>query len=78
LATGAEMNAISEQTGLVVSTWSARFTHGSSPFTSTIVFLVRAGNPKAVNDWDDLVRPDVLVVVFDSIYKCERLKRHGY
>jgi sulfate/thiosulfate transport system substrate-binding protein len=62
LATAAEMDAVSEQTGLVVSNWSARFPHGSSPFTSTIVFLVRTGNPKAVNDWDDLVRPDVLVV----------------
>lgn len=62
LATAAEMNAISEQTGLVESNWSARFPHGSSPFSSTIIFLVRAGNPKSVNDWDDLVRPDVLVV----------------
>jgi sulfate transport system substrate-binding protein len=62
LATAADMNAISEQTGLVASNWNARFPHGSSPFSSTIIFLVRAGNPKNVNDWDDLVRPDVLMV----------------
>ncbi len=62
LASAGDLDAIA-QTGLVEAGWRARLPHGSSPFTSTIVFLVRAGNPKNVRDWDDLVRPDVRVIV---------------
>jgi sulfate transport system substrate-binding protein len=49
--------------GLVAKDWRTRFPHQSSPFTSTIVFLVRKGNPKAIRDWDDLARPGVSVIV---------------
>jgi sulfate/thiosulfate-binding protein len=48
--------------GLIAADWSSRLPHHSVPFTSTIVFLVRKGNPKAIHDWDDLVRPGVAVI----------------
>ena len=48
--------------GLVRPGWQARLPHGSTPYTSTIVFLVRAGNPKGIRDWSDLARPGVSVV----------------
>lgn len=49
--------------GLVSKEWRKAFPHEASPFLSTIVFLVRKGNPKGIRDWSDLVRPDVSVVV---------------
>ncbi|HYG24817.1 MAG TPA: sulfate ABC transporter substrate-binding protein [Verrucomicrobiae bacterium] len=49
--------------GLVASDWRQRLPHNSSPFSSTIVFLVRKGNPKGIRDWDDLVKPGVSVIV---------------
>jgi sulfate transport system substrate-binding protein len=48
--------------GLVAADWQKRLPQNSSPYTSTIVFLVRAGNPKGIKDWDDLVRPGVGVI----------------
>ena len=42
--------------------WQKRLPHNSSPYTSTIVFLVRKGNPKGIKDWDDLVKPGVAVI----------------
>jgi len=48
--------------GLLPADWAARLPRESCPFTSTIVFLVRKGNPKQIRDWADLVRPDVAVV----------------
>ncbi len=48
--------------GLIDNDWMDRFPHHSAPYTSTIVFLVRKGNPKGIRDWDDLVRDDVTVV----------------
>ena len=48
--------------GLVRPGWQARLPHGSTPYTSTIVFLVRAGNPKGIRGWSDLARPGVSVV----------------
>ena len=48
--------------GLVATDWQKRLAHGSSPYTSTIVFLVRKGNPKAIRDWEDLVKPGVQVI----------------
>ncbi|MBK1664631.1 sulfate transporter subunit [Rhodospirillum rubrum] len=48
--------------GLVAKGWQARLPYDSSPYTSTIVFLVRKGNPKAITDWADLLRPGVGVV----------------
>ncbi len=48
--------------GLVASNWASRLPNQATPFTSTIVFLVRKGNPKAVHDWADLIKPGVSVV----------------
>jgi sulfate/thiosulfate transport system substrate-binding protein len=48
--------------GLVDSAWATRLPRASTPFTSTIVFLVRAGNPKAIHDWPDVIRPGVSVI----------------
>ncbi len=49
-------------TGLIDKDWSTKFPDNSAPYTSTIVFLVRKGNPKNIRDWDDLTRDDVAVV----------------
>ena len=48
--------------GLIAKDWQKRLPHNSSPYTSTIVFLVRKGNPKKINDWNDIVRPGVSVI----------------
>jgi sulfate transport system substrate-binding protein len=48
--------------GLVPATWQSRLPHNSAPFTSTIVFLVRKGNPKGIKDWDDLAKEGVSVI----------------
>lgn len=47
---------------LIPKDWQSRLPHNSSPYTSTIVFLVRKGNPKKIKDWDDLIRDDVSIV----------------
>lgn len=49
--------------GFIAPDWRSRFPHGAAPYTSTMVFLVRRGNPKAIRDWDDLVREGVQVIV---------------
>jgi sulfate/thiosulfate transport system substrate-binding protein len=49
--------------GLVAKDWAKRFPHNAAPTTSTMLFLVRNGNPKGIKDWDDLVKPGVQVVV---------------
>ena len=49
--------------GAVAKDWRQKFPNGASPTTSTMLFLVRNGNPKNIKDWDDLIRPDVKVVV---------------
>lgn len=51
-----------EQKGLIDSGWKKEFPADSSPYTSTIVFLVRKGNPKGVKDWNDLARPGISVI----------------
>ncbi len=48
---------------LIPADWAARLPHGSVPYTSTILFIVRKGNPKAIRDWSDLARPGVQVVI---------------
>lgn len=48
--------------GLIPNDWQKRLKHNSSPYTSTIVFLVRKGNPKGIKDWNGLVKPDVEVI----------------
>jgi sulfate/thiosulfate-binding protein len=50
------------KSGLVAADWPTRFPNGSAPYSSTIVFLVRKGNPKGIKDWPDLVKPGVAVV----------------
>jgi len=49
--------------GLVAADWKAKFPHGAAPFYSTVVYLVRKGNPKQIKDWTDLAKPDVKVVI---------------
>jgi sulfate transport system substrate-binding protein len=61
LALAYDVDAVA-RAGLVAPGWQARLPQNASPYTSTIVFLVRKGNPKALRDWDDLVRPGVSVV----------------
>jgi sulfate/thiosulfate-binding protein len=51
-----------EKAGLLQAGWAARLPNESTPFTSTIVFLVRRGNPKGIRDWDDLAKPGVAVI----------------
>ncbi|HVE40464.1 MAG TPA: sulfate ABC transporter substrate-binding protein [Planctomycetota bacterium] len=51
-----------EDRGFVKPGWQSRFPSNSSPYTSSIVFLVRKGNPKGIKDWKDLIRPDVAVI----------------
>ena len=54
-----------EQTGLIENGWEQEFADDSSPYTSTIVFLVRKGNPKQIKDWDDLVNKKVEIITPD-------------
>jgi sulfate/thiosulfate-binding protein len=62
LALAADIDAISAKTGKIPADWQTRLPHNSAPYTSTIVFLVRKGNPKGVHDWDDLTKPGLSVV----------------
>jgi len=62
LALAYDIDAIASKAGLLPADWQTRLPHNSAPYTSTIVFLVRKGNPKHIRDWDDLVRPDVSVI----------------
>jgi sulfate transport system substrate-binding protein len=61
LALAADIDALAKR-GLLASDWQKRLPENSSPYTSTIVFLVRKGNPKRVKDWSDLVKPNVAVI----------------
>jgi sulfate/thiosulfate-binding protein len=61
LALAYDIDAIAEK-GLIKPNWQKRLPHNSSPYTSTIVFLVRKGNPKQIKDWNDLVKPGVSVI----------------
>ncbi len=62
LALAYDIDAIAERAGLLPSNWQERLPDNSSPYTSTIVFLTRKGNPKNIRDWDDLARPGVSVI----------------
>lgn len=62
LALADDIDAISRKSGKIPANWQSRLPHNSSPYTSTIVLLVRKGNPKDIKDWDDLARPGVVVV----------------
>jgi sulfate/thiosulfate transport system substrate-binding protein len=59
LALAYDIDAIAERSGRLTEDWQSRLPHNSSPYTSTIVFLVRKDNPKNIRDWDDLVEPGV-------------------
>jgi sulfate transport system substrate-binding protein len=61
LALAGDIDAIA-RAGLLAADWQRRLPDNSTPYTSTIVFLVRKGNPKAIRDWEDLARPGVQVV----------------
>ena len=62
LALAGDIDAIAEKSGLLPAAWQARLPQNSAPYTSTIVFVVRKGNPKKIRDWDDLGKPGVAVI----------------
>ncbi len=61
LALAYDIDEIQER-GLINAGWQKRLPHNSAPYTSTIIFLVRKGNPKNIKDWDDLVKPGISVI----------------
>jgi sulfate transport system substrate-binding protein len=63
LALAYDIDAIAKQAKLLPADWQKRLPNNSTPYTSTIVFLVRKGNPKGIKDWDDVVKKGVSVVV---------------
>jgi sulfate transport system substrate-binding protein len=62
LALEGDINAIAEKSGLLNTDWRGEFENNSTPYTSTIVFLVRKGNPKGISDWGDLIKDGVEVI----------------
>lgn len=62
LALAYDIDEIARIGKLLPASWQSRLPHNSSPYTSTIVFLVRKGNPKRIKDWEDLVKPGVAVI----------------
>jgi sulfate transport system substrate-binding protein len=62
LALAHDIDALHEHGGLVAADWQARLPHASAPYASTIVFVVRQGNPHGIRGWDDLVKPGVAVI----------------
>lgn len=62
LALSYDIDEISAKGRLIPKDWQKRLPHNSSPYTSTIVFLVRKGNPKKIKDWDDIIKPGIAVI----------------
>ena len=62
LALAYDIDEIHEKARLIPKNWQSRLPNNSAPYTSTIVFLVRKGNPKGIRDWDDLVKPGISVI----------------
>ena len=62
LALSYDIDQLNEKGRLIPADWQKRLNHNSSPYTSTIVFLVRKGNPKKIKDWDDLIKPGVSII----------------
>jgi len=62
LALAYDIDAIAGKARLLPADWQKRLPNNSSPYTSTIVFLVRKGNPKGIKDWDDLVKPGIAII----------------
>jgi sulfate transport system substrate-binding protein len=63
LALAADIDALNKNGELVPANWQTRFKNNSTPYTSTIVLIVRKGNPKNIKDWSDLIKPGVAVIV---------------
>jgi len=61
-ALAGDVDALNKQAQLIPPNWQKRLPHNSSPYTSTIVLVVRQGNPKGIKDWDDLVKPGIGVI----------------
>jgi sulfate transport system substrate-binding protein len=62
LALAYDIDAIAQNSDLISKNWQKRLSDNSSPYTSTIVFLVRKGNPKNIKDWDDLIKPGISII----------------
>ncbi|MDZ4815409.1 MAG: sulfate ABC transporter substrate-binding protein [Verrucomicrobiota bacterium] len=62
LALSYDIDMIAEKGALLPANWQKKLPENSSPYTSTIVFLVRKGNPKGIKDWDDLIKPGIAVI----------------
>jgi sulfate transport system substrate-binding protein len=62
LALAGDVEALRVNGGLIPENWASRLPDNSAPYTSTIVFLVRKGNPKGIKDWSDLIKPDLKVI----------------
>jgi sulfate transport system substrate-binding protein len=62
LALESDINAIADKTKKIAPDWRGKFENNSAPYTSTIIFLVRKGNPKGIHDWNDLVKDGVQVI----------------
>jgi sulfate/thiosulfate-binding protein len=62
LALAYDIDVIAEKTGKLPADWQKRLPHNSAPYTSTIIFLVRKGNPKGIKDWGDLAKPGIEVI----------------
>ena len=62
LALAGDTDALHDNGKLIPADWQKRLPHNSSPYTSTIILVVREGNPKAIRDWDDLVKPGIKVI----------------
>ncbi|MGG7142645.1 sulfate ABC transporter substrate-binding protein [Clostridium nigeriense] len=62
LALAADIDSLNSKQELIASDWQSRLPNNSTPYTSTIVFLVRKGNPKNITDWDDLIKQDVNII----------------
>src|ERR1017187_7342125 len=63
LALAADIDALNKNGELVPANWQTRFKNNSTPYTSTIVLIVRKGNPKNIKEWSDLIKPGVAVIV---------------
>ena len=62
LALAGDVDALYKHGGLIPQDWQKRLPHNAAPYTSTIVLVVRQGNPKGIKDWDDLVKPGISVI----------------
>ena len=62
LALAYDIDEIQQKSGVIAADWQRRLPHNSSPYRSTIIFLVRKGNPRGIKDWGDLVKPGIAVV----------------